>query len=104
MPIIFEYDGKSIDVDDVPLEVYETIKKKTGDEWYTVAGRPMANAAGGKLLAEECAKLLGVELPSPMTPRILVDVFKVVEESNLPAEYTDGMPDPKAADTGQETT
>lgn len=104
MPIMFQHDGQRLDVDDVPLDTLITIQEKTGVEWYRLNARPLAHAAAGQMLARECAKILGVELPETITPRVFVDLFEVVDEPNLPTEYQDGMPDPLEPGSEPETT
>lgn len=104
MPIMFKFDGKTLDVDDVPMETYAAIEKTTSISWYRLTQSPMAHAAAGPMLARRCAEMLGVTLPDPITPKILVTLFEVVEEENRPTEYSDGMPDPKALDIELGTT
>lgn len=104
MPIVFTYDDQTLDVDDVPMDVYADIQKRTGVEWYQLSARPMAHAAAGQMLARECAQLLGVELPDKLTPKLFVKLFDVVEEPNLPTEFEEGMPDPLVRGSDQETT
>lgn len=105
MPIMFKFDDKTLDVDDVPMEAYAAIEKATSISWYRLTQSPMAHAAAGPMLARRCADILGVTLPDPITPKVLVKLFEVVEdEANRPTEYTDGMPDPKAQDTDLGTT
>lgn len=103
MPIVFKYDDQSVDIEEVPLAVYGEIEKQTKVPWYDLAASPMRHAVAGELLAKECAKIAGVDLP-PLTPRLLVKVFDVVKESNVPTEFEDGMPDPKAKGSEPETT
>ena len=104
MPIMFKFDDKTLDVDDVPMETYAAIEKATSISWYRLTQSPMAHAAAGPMLARRCAEMLGVTLPDPITPKILVTLFEVVEEENRPTEYSDGMPDPKALDIELGTT
>ena len=103
MPFHFKYDGKQVDIDDVPLSVYADIEDATKVTWYQLSAAPARYARAAELLAKECAKIVGVTLP-PLTPAMLVDVFDLVEEPNRPVEYTDGMPDPKAEGSEPGTT
>ena len=64
---------------------------------------PARYAKAATLLAQACAKQLEVDLPA-LTPKLLVQVFELVDEPNKPSEYDEGMPDPKAADSGAATT
>lgn len=99
----FIHDGKSMDIDDVPLSVYATIEAETKVAWYDLCLSPARHAAAGEQLAKACAQRLGVELPE-LTPRLLVEVFKFDQEESRPTEWSDGMPDPKAQDSEPETT
>jgi len=103
MPFYFIHDDKSLDVEDVPLDVYVDIEAKTGVAWYQLTVSPPRHAAAAALLAEACAKQLGVSAPK-LTPKTLTSVFELLDETSRPTEFSDGMPDPKAPDTGQETT
>lgn len=103
MSFHFRYEGCDVDIDDVPLASYAEIEKATGVEWYRLQRSPLLFADAGEMLAKVCAGIAGVTLP-PLTPRLLVDVFELVEAENRPTEYDDGMPDPKAPVTDQETT
>lgn len=103
MSFHFRYEGCDVDIDDVPLARYAEIEKATGVEWYRLQRSPLAFAAAGEQLAKVCAEIGGVSLP-PLTPRLLVEVFELVDEPNLPAEYSDGMPDPKAEGSEPATT
>jgi len=104
MPVMFKYEGVEIDIDDISMETYAAIEKTTSVPWYRLTQTPMAHAAAGPMLARKCAELLGVTLPDPITPKILVTLFEVVDEPNRPSEFSDGMPDPKAPVTETETT
>jgi len=104
MPVMFKYEGHEIDVDDVPMETYAAIEQTTKVPWYRLTQAPAGHAAAGPMLARRCAEMLGVTLPDPITPKVLVTLFEIVDEPNRPAEFTDGMPDPKAPGSETETT
>jgi hypothetical protein len=104
LPIFFTHAGARLDVEDIPLEVYAAIKDQTGLEWWDVIANPMRHSKAGELLFCAAAKQAGVECPEKVTVRALLAGFTVDESvTNLPEEYTDGIPDPKA-EAGQETT
>lgn len=103
MPIVFQYDGHELDIDDVPLSTYAEIERATGVEWYRLSANPLQFAAAGEALAKACAARLNVELPT-LTPRILVDLFDMRVGENRPTEYDEGVPDPKAKGSGPATT
>jgi hypothetical protein len=100
MPIFFTHDGKRLDIDDIPLDEYAKIQTETGLQWWQVTPNPMAHAKAGAMLAEAAARVLEVELPATLTPRLLVEMFKIEAngEPNIATEFTDGIPDPKAGD------
>jgi hypothetical protein len=99
MPIYFTHDGARLDVDDIPLAVFADIKDKTGIEWWQVAANPMRYAGAGELLAKACADITGVKLPEVITAGNFTKLFTVDEAvKNLPDEFNDGIPDPKAGD------
>lgn len=104
MPIVFTFDGKELDLDDISMDDYAAIEKTTSVPWYRLTQSPMSHAAAGPMLARRCAEILGVTLPDPITPRLIVTLFDVREEPNLPSEFTDGVPDPKAQEPDPETT
>ena len=104
MPVMFRLEGQELDLDDVPLATYAEIEKTTSVPWYRLSNAPMAYAAAGEMLARKCAEQLGLKLPQPLTPKKMVEIFEVVDEPNLPTEYTEGIPDPKAEGPDKETT
>ena len=104
MPFEFRYGGKAVDIEDVPLETFVSIEADTGVEWFRLTAAPARYAKAANLLAQACAKQLGIDDFPPLTPKLLVEVFELVEEPNKPVEYEDGMPDPKAADSEAATT
>lgn len=103
MPWIFEYDGKSIDIEDLPLSVYADIQKETGTFWAEVGASPFRNPQAALMLIDACSAELGVEVPT-VTPKTLVTLFRLDETPNRPEQYQDKLPDPKAADSDQATT
>lgn len=104
MPIIFEHDGKRMDIEDLPLDEYAKIADATGQQWWQITGtHPARNAHVAGLLVVACAKYLGVEPPA-LTPKVVVGLFKVEDTEPIPTIYNDGIPDPKAAAPEPETT
>jgi hypothetical protein len=95
MSFHFRFEGHDVDIDDVPLARYAEIEKETGTRWFQLQRSPFQHAAAGEMLAKACADIAGVELP-PLTPRLFVDVFELVEAENRPTEFEEGVPDPKA--------
>lgn len=103
MSFHFKYEGADVDIDDVPLSVYAQIEKETDVSWFQLQRSPLRYADAGERLAKACARIAGVELPE-LTPRLLVEVFDLVEGENRPSEYQEGMPDPKAEGSEPVTT
>jgi hypothetical protein len=98
MPVFFVHDGAHLDIDDIPLDEYAKIHEATGLEWWQLTPNPMGHAKAGALLAATAARIAGVTIPEPLTPRHLVEMFKVEAEPNVANEFVDGIPDPKAED------
>ncbi len=99
MPIYFVHDGARIDTDDIPLEKYAEIHAATGLEWWQLTTNPMRHSKAGEMLARAAAAQAGVVVPDVLTPRLLVDMFKLEgAEPDIASEFTDGIPDPKAED------
>ncbi len=103
MPWQFSYEDHKVFIDDLPLDKFVEIEKETGIEWFRLSRSPLLYAEAGKMVAEACAELAGVEMP-PLTPRTFSDLFDLVDEPESPTEFTDGVPDPKAPDTEPGTT
>ncbi len=99
MPFYFRHSGKQLDLEDLPLARWVTIQEQTGKQWHEVLG---ANVLGDVKVAssvvEQCAAELGVEMPK-LSLRQMLEVIVFQPSDNLPAEYQDGIPDPKAAAT-----
>lgn len=103
MPIIFKSGGKSLDIEDLPLDIYIDIESACSIRWYELISNPYRNPKAGKMLAEAAAKHLDVELP-PLTPKTLTEVFVAEVAENRPQSFTDGQPDPKAQASDPATT
>jgi hypothetical protein len=104
MPIYFVHDGAHLDIDDIPLDEYVKIQDATGLHWWQVTSQPMQHAKAGELLARAAAEIAGVKAPEKMTPKLLVQMFKVeAGPENVATEFTDGIPDPKAEDAPETT-
>jgi hypothetical protein len=99
MPFYFRHSDKQLDLEDLPLDRWITIQDKTGRQWHEVLG---ANILGdvkvSAAVVAECAAHLGIEVPTPSL-RQMLEMIVFVQSDNLPAEYQDGIPDPKAAGT-----
>ena len=99
MPFYFKHSGKQIDLEDLPLTRWVTIQEQTGRQWHEVLGaNVLGDAKVASAVAEQAAAELGIELPA-LSLRQMLDVIVFQPADNLPAEYQDGIPDPKAAAT-----
>ena len=104
MPIIFQCDGKRMDIEDLPLEEYVKIAEVTGMQWWQITtSHPATNAAVAGMMVVACAKHLGIETPV-LTPKTVVTLFEVEQAESVPTVYNDGIPDPKAQAPEVETT
>jgi len=104
MPIFFEYDGKRMDIEDLPLSEYAKIADATGKQWWQITtAHPATDAKVVGMLVVACAKHLGADTPE-LTPRSVVGMFKVEATESVPSVNVDGIPDPKAPEPEQATT
>ena len=87
-------DGRLVRCDDLPLEVYANIADKTGIHWHQLLNAPIRQERAGELLYRAACESVQVP-PKALSVREFADVFELVED-DLPVEFTDGIPDPKA--------
>lgn len=99
MPWIVKLDGDvKVNCDDLPIEVYEAIRKDTGISWYDLLDNPMRQSAAGPALIRAAADYAKVKAPDPITPRVLVDSFEM-EAGDQPVMYEEGLPSSEGAQT-----
>lgn len=104
MPFFYVNGDTRFDIEDLPLDRWITIQKATGLQWHQCVGRNLlGNAEVAKAVLVECAAETGTDLPS-LTVRKMVALFEFEDREDRPVEYNDGLPDPKAKATDQETT
>lgn len=105
MPFYFTHADKKLNLEDLPLDRWIAIQEQTGFTWADIlsGGTIVGDAKVVRAVVKEVSAHLGVE-PPEMTLRGAVDVITFETGETLPAEFADGIPDPKATDTEAETT
>ncbi len=98
MPWFVKLGDTKVNCDDLPMEVYEAIRKDTGVSWYDLLDNPMRHSAAGPALGRAAAVHIKVPAPDPITPRVLVDIFEMAA-SDQPVMYDDGLPSSGGAPT-----
>lgn len=102
MPIYFVHDAIKFDLEKLPLTRWVNIQEKTGCLWPDVlTGRLVGDAKVAQVVIAEVAEHVGATVPEP-TLASLSETFVFEAKPNLPEQYTDGVPDPKA--TGSSPT
>jgi hypothetical protein len=87
-------DGQLVRCDDLPLEVYATIADKTGIHWHQLLNAPIRQERAGELLYRAACESVQ-QTPKALSVREFADIFELVED-DMPVEFSDGIPDPKA--------
>lgn len=102
--------GKSVMLDDLPIEVFADIAQAEGlppAAWFELVNAPAVNGRAAVRLLVACAAHAGDEEPPVgyIKGGNVLTVFEKVKD-DLPVEYSDGRPviDPKGDTDGQETT
>jgi hypothetical protein len=102
--------GKSVLLDDLPIEVFADIATAEGlapSAWYELVNAPAVNGRAAVRLLAACAEHVGDEPPPAgyITGGSILKVFEKARDE-LPSEYSDGMPiiDPKDSPDDPETT
>ena len=73
--------GSGIKVEDLPLEVVDRITKASDvGSWFEVVNTPLLNLDVVTQLVAAAAEILGVEAPT-LTPRVIVDLFVLVDDT-----------------------
>ncbi len=99
----FRFGGKELCIEDLPMSLYKEIEDATEASWKVLVTNPFLHDAGALMLAGKCAERLGVELPDPMTPRVLMGLF-VLGPDVVPDMYSNGVAVPKASASETTTT
>ncbi len=77
----------------------------TGKTWARImTASPIGDAVAAKAIIAECCKHLGVEAPTGVTLRGMIDLLSFDPVETIPTQFTDGLPDPKVTDSDQATT
>lgn len=104
MPFYFKHPGGKLDLEDLPLDRWTAIQQATGIEWHQVlTTRLLGDTAVAQAVVKEASAFLGIEPPS-LTLRTLMDTLFFEAGETVPAQYNDGMPDPKATASEAATT
>jgi hypothetical protein len=90
--------GKTIKLDDLPLDVFFPIEKETGVSWLEVISQPMRHARAGFMLIAEAARVLGVEPPESLTAVEFIESFTLADDDR-PEAFKDGLPLPEEPST-----
>jgi hypothetical protein len=98
--------GKSVDLDDIPIVTLERLAIESGlerSDWWRVVEQTILYPSAAVALLDECATMVGDDLPGPqyLTHRNLMTTFVSEPGDSRPTEYEDGIP--KEAD-GEEMT
>ena len=107
MPFFFKHPDQPtrIDLDDLPLDSWIAIQEATGKTWARImTASPIGDAVAAKAIIAECCKHLGVEAPTGVTLRGMIDLLSFDPVETIPTQFTDGLPDPKVTDSDQATT
>ena len=106
MPFYYQHPDKDrLDLDDLPLDSWIAVQAATGKTWPQMIGaNTIGDAVVAKAIIAACCTHLGVDAPT-LTLRKMLEVLTYDRDTEtLPAQFEAGIPDPKATDTGQETT
>ncbi len=104
MPFMFKHADKQLDLEDLPLERWITIQQSTGKQWHEVLGATvLGDVQVASAVITECAAHLGIQMPA-LSLREMLNVIVFITSDNLPGEFTDGIPDPKASAIEPATT
>ena len=81
--------------EDLLISEWAEISTRADVAWGTLFTSPLFHAEGVQAIYDVCCRKAGVE-PHPLTVKeATIDVFKLVPE-DLPQQFEDGIPDPKA--------
>lgn len=105
MPFIVKLEDHRFDVEDLPLERWVTIQKATGKTWVEVlsSGNLLGDADVAIHVVRQVAEHLGVT-PPVLSVKSLLDTVTFEKADNLPDQFVEGIPDPKASATAAATT
>ncbi len=104
MPFYFTGGTQRLDLEDLPLDRWVTIQAATGLKWHEVLSENViGDAKVASAVIAECAAHLGITVPPP-TLKSAVKMIAFESEANVPEQFNDGVPDPKAPASEPVTT
>lgn len=104
MPFYFNHAAGKLDLEDMPLDRWIAIQSETGLQWHEVlSGVSIVDAKVATVVIREACAHLGIEVPA-LTLRSLLKAITFEQIENVPEQYTDGIPDPKAQGSEPVTT
>lgn len=104
MPFYYNYPSGKLDLEDLPLDRWITIQSETGLQWHEVlSGVSIVDAKVATVVVREACGHLGIEVPT-LTLRTLLKAITFEQAENVPEQYNDGVPDPKAKASEPVTT
>lgn len=83
--------GREFQIRDLPVGVLDKIAKDTGQNWMLGRVAPLLDLQVAQAVLTAVCEHLGVEAPTNLTGRTIVDYFIEVDE-DLPEEFEDGIP------------
>ena len=105
MPFYYNHPDKDrLDLEDLPLDSWIAIQVATGMTWPQIIGaNTIGDATVAKAIIVEACKVLGVEPPA-LTLRTMLTLISYEQVETVPTQFDEGLPDPKATGSDQETT
>lgn len=104
MPFIFTHGDRRLDLEDLPLDAWIKIQEATGLTWPEVlTAKVLGDAKIASSVVAQCAAHLGIEVPT-LTLRSMLDAITIEVAENIPEQFNDGVPDPKAPASEPATT
>jgi len=104
MPFYYNHPGGKFDLEDLPLERWVTIQSATGMSWPDIlTGKVLGDAKVAQVVVGEVCAHLGITAPT-LTIRTLLESVTFEAKENVPEQYNDGVPDPKASASAPVTT
>ena len=104
MPFYFHHADKRVALDDLPLEHWITIQEATGRQWPDILTRDVVgDVKVAQAVIGEACKYLGIE-PPKLTLKSMLEAITFEAAENIPEQFNDGVPDPKASASEPVTT
>lgn len=96
MPFVCSINGTDVQLQDLPMGVWADIERLCRDAgdpivWHEVLVAPIRSPIAGPALVRRCAEHAGIEAPTDITPKLMVESFSWRDE-DLPTEYENEVP------------